>query len=79
VIQHRGGETIGTLRRSTPTHLVVDTEDGRRYVARSEVVDIDHPGNVTALAGLALAAWGVLGLIHPAVFARFGFQLQLRL
>jgi hypothetical protein len=52
------------INRSTPTALFVQTNEGEREIARAGVSDIDHPGNVLAVAGLpfiALGAANVLG------------------
>lgn len=75
-IQHTGGETIGRMTSSTATHLVVETEVGKKYLARSEVLDINHPGNEVALVGLAVATWGIVGLVSPASVGCEGEESQ---
>jgi hypothetical protein len=45
------------------TSLLVQTESGaERVLARADVVDIDHPGNVVALVGGIIAGSGALNL-----------------
>jgi len=50
------------IMRSTPTEIIVRTNDGERAIPRAEIRDIDHPGNVLALAGLPILALGVANL-----------------
>lgn len=46
---------------SDATHLIVETPDGQRQrVARDEVAEIDHPGNVAMAVGLPNTVVGVL-------------------
>jgi hypothetical protein len=40
----------------------VRTNEGERAIPRAEIRDIDHPGNVLALAGLPILALGVANL-----------------
>ena len=50
------------ILRSTPTEIIVRTNEGERALPRAEIRDIDHPGNVLALAGLPILALGVANL-----------------
>ena len=75
-IEYRGGTTIGVIKHSTPSHVVVDAVQGQGRVPRAEVFEIDHPGNVAAIGGLLLAGWGFLGLISPSSVGCEGEQSQ---
>jgi hypothetical protein len=48
--------------RSTPSELIVATRNGERPIARDQISDIDHPGNVAIVVGSALLAAGALNL-----------------
>jgi hypothetical protein len=55
-----GGQVEARIQRSDPDNLVVETETGAEVpIPRSEVSDIDHPGNVVAVIGGVLTAYGV--------------------
>ena len=47
------------ILRSTPTEIIVRTNEGERAIPRAEIRDIDHPGNVLAFAGLPILALGL--------------------
>jgi hypothetical protein len=50
------------ILRSTPTEIFVRTNEGERAIPRAEIRDIDHPGNVLALAGVPILALGIANL-----------------
>jgi hypothetical protein len=50
------------INRSTPSELIVQTNEGERAIPRAGIGDIDHPGNVLAAAGLPFIALGVANL-----------------
>ncbi len=51
------------VNRSTPSELIVQTNEGERTIPRAGISDIDHPGNVLAAAGLPFIALGVANLL----------------
>ena len=51
------------INRSTPSELFVQTNEGERTIARAGISDIDHPGNVLAVAGLPFIALGAANLL----------------
>jgi hypothetical protein len=51
------------INRSTPSELIVQTNEGERTIPRAGVTSIDHPGNVLAIAGLPFIALGVANLL----------------
>ena len=51
------------INRSTPSELIVQTNEGERTIPRAGISDIDHPGNVLAVAGLPFIALGVANLL----------------
>jgi hypothetical protein len=56
------------------TNLLVQTESGaERVLARADVVDIDHPGNVVALIGGIIAGSGAVNLGTFALTCSSGF------
>jgi hypothetical protein len=50
------------ILRSTSTEIIVMTNAGERALPRADVRDIDHPGNVLALAGVPVLALGIANL-----------------
>lgn len=42
--------------------MIVQTNEGERAIPRAGIVDIDHPGNVLAAAGLPFIALGIANL-----------------
>lgn len=51
------------IQRSDKEHVVVETKAGWLVpIPRSEIADIDHPGNVAAVAGLLVSAYGALAV-----------------
>jgi hypothetical protein len=52
------GEIVGSSHYS----VFVDTDHGEVAVPRSQISDIDHPGNVAATIGLILTSYGVLNI-----------------
>jgi len=48
--------------RGTPVSVIVVDGDSDRAIARDEIVDIDHPGNVSAVAGGLLSAYGLFNI-----------------
>jgi hypothetical protein len=64
-ISYRGGSKVeGTIVGSSRNFIEVKQESGGRVksIARDDIADIDHPGNVLALAGSLLLAFGVVTL-----------------
>ncbi len=55
-----GAEYELEIVRSTPSELIVATRTGNRPIPREEIRDIDHPGNVALIAGVALLAAGAV-------------------
>jgi hypothetical protein len=51
-----------TIVRGTSTSVMVDNGAGERAIPRSQIADIDHPGNVHAVVGAALLAYGILNI-----------------
>jgi hypothetical protein len=52
VVRRDGTELEGTINGGTPTGVVVTTEDGQgAHIPRDDIREIDHPGNVHAIAG----------------------------
>lgn len=51
------------INRSTPSALIVQTNEGERTIPRAGISEIDHPGNVLAVAGLPFLALGVANLL----------------
>lgn len=60
-LRRRSGPDIeGTIVRSDDQALYTDTNAGQRFrIERTDVREIDHPGNVTAVVGLSLIAIGI--------------------
>jgi hypothetical protein len=50
------------ILRSTPSEIIVRTNEGERAIPRAEIRDIDHPGNVLALAGVPILTLGLANL-----------------
>jgi hypothetical protein len=50
------------INRSTPSALLVQTNEGEMTIPRAAIDDIDHPGNVLAVAGVPVIAFGALNL-----------------
>ena len=48
------------ILRSTASELIVWTPEGPRPIPRSEITDIDHPGDAGAVVGTLLLLFGVL-------------------
>lgn len=48
------------------TDLVLETSRGRVTVKKDQIADIDHPGNVLAIAGVPLLVPSVLWVASPA-------------
>ncbi|MCY1073027.1 hypothetical protein [Archangium lansingense] len=63
-ISRVNGRTLDAkIRRSTPGAVVVQTDSGEEVsISRSDISDIDHPGNVSAVLGGLLGAYGVLNI-----------------
>ena len=62
-IHRRSGvEEEASVVGSTRTVLVVKSGERERQIPYHDVVDIDHPGNVHALVGTLLLAYGVLNI-----------------
>jgi hypothetical protein len=63
-ISRINGRTLeARIQRSTPGAVVVKTESGQEVsISRSEISDIDHPGNVAAVIGGLLSAYGAANI-----------------
>ncbi|MGZ3457850.1 MAG: hypothetical protein ACXU86_05015 [Archangium sp.] len=58
-----GGTFDARIQRSTPSAVVVQTESGQEVsIPRSEITDIDHPGNVAAVIGGLVSAYGLANI-----------------
>ena len=62
-IREGGLEHHVRINRSTPSALIVQTNEGEREIPRAGISEIDHPGNVLAVAGLPFVALGVANLL----------------
>jgi hypothetical protein len=62
ISRKNGQQDEATIIRSTSTSLMVDTGAGERAISKDEIVDIDHPGNVHAIIGGLLLAYGILNI-----------------
>src|SRR4051794_30682642 len=62
-IREGGVEHHVRIDRSTPSALIVQTNEGERTIPRAGISEIDHPGNVLAVAGLPFVALGVANLL----------------
>jgi hypothetical protein len=57
---HRdGGDIEGHIVASDRENLYIENEGRHATIPRSEIVDIDHPGNVAGLIGTLLSLYGV--------------------
>ena len=59
---YRSDELIfeGTIEGGSRDRILVTSKDGmRKEISREEIVDIDHPGNVHALIGGIVLAYGI--------------------
>jgi hypothetical protein len=67
-ISRVNGKTIDAkIRRSTPGAVVVETNGGGEVsLSRSDISDIDHPGNVAAVLGGLLSAYGAVNIASGA-------------
>jgi hypothetical protein len=62
-----GRELEAKIRRSTPGTVVVETNGGSEIsIPRSDIDDIDHPGNASAVVGLLLGSWGAYNIAKAA-------------
>ncbi len=62
-----GRDIEARIERSTPGAVVVQTEGGSEVsIPRSEITDIDHPGNAAAVVGALLSAYGGLNIASGA-------------
>ena len=57
-----GADEELTLLRRTPSFLVTKNGDRERPIPHHDIVDIDHPGNVHAVVGTLLLAYGILNI-----------------
>jgi hypothetical protein len=59
-----GTQLDAEIQRSDRDNLVVTTNTGHKLrVPRSEVSDIDHPGNVSAVIGSVLSVYGAVNIV----------------
>jgi len=67
-ISRVNGRTVeAKIRRSTPGSVVVETDGGKEVsISRSDISDIDHPGNVAAVFGSLLSAYGAVNIAAGA-------------
>jgi hypothetical protein len=67
-ISRINGKTVDAkIRRSTPGAVVVETDGGREVsISRSDISDIDHPGNVAAVLGGLVSAYGAVNIASGA-------------
>ncbi len=62
-----GKQLEAEIQYSEGDNLVVQTSSGHKLrIPRSEVSDIDHPGNVTAVLGAVLSAYGMVNIAAGA-------------
>lgn len=62
-----GGTIEAKIRRSTPGAVVVQTDKGSEAsISRSDISDIDHPGNVAAVIGGLLSTYGAVNIAAGA-------------
>lgn len=62
-IHHKNGRQLEvTLVGSDNDHIYFKTEKGASRLAKENVTDIDHPGDVDIIVGLLLSAYGVLNI-----------------
>ena len=62
-----GGSLEAKIQRSTANTLVVQTDSGSEArISRSEITDIDHPGNATAVVGGLLGIYGGINIAAGA-------------
>jgi hypothetical protein len=76
-------ERDARILRSTQLDLIVAARGGEEEIPRSTITDIDHPGNVLAVAGVPLIALGIANLLgkwncgdgqpHPVFCMSSGF------
>jgi hypothetical protein len=67
-ISRVNGRTLeAKIKRSTPEAVVVQTDGGSEVsISRSDISDIDHPGNVVAVIGGLLSGYGALNIATGA-------------
>jgi hypothetical protein len=59
IYRHNAPDLEATIVGGSDKYLYVETEDGRVVrIAREKVSEIDHPGNVEAIVGSILLAYG---------------------
>jgi hypothetical protein len=62
-----GRQLEGKIIGSNASAIIVETEgDSTLNIPRSEITDIDHPGNASAVVGGFLGAYGVLNIATGA-------------
>ncbi|HYH96338.1 hypothetical protein [Hyalangium sp.] len=62
-----GRELEAKIQRSTPGAVVVQTNGGSEVsISRSDITDIDHPGNASAVVGLLLSTYGAINIAAGA-------------
>lgn len=58
-----GRELEAKIKRSTPGAVVVETNGGSEVsISRSDISDIDHPGNAVAVVGGLLSTYGAINI-----------------
>jgi hypothetical protein len=64
-IKRRSGPTIeACIDRSDQDKVYVSATDGKHYaVDRSDMIDVDHPGNVLMTTGLVISSFALLMLV----------------
>jgi hypothetical protein len=62
-VSRRSGPPIeGQIKGGSPNTIAVDTGGGEVVVPRSDITEVDHPGNVHTLIGGLLLGYGVLNI-----------------
>jgi hypothetical protein len=63
ISRNSGADIEGSIRGGTPHSVLVDSESSGQYsIPRSDIREIDHPGNVHAVVGGVLLGYGVLNI-----------------
>jgi hypothetical protein len=57
-----GADLVAKIKSGTKDSVLIQTHDGVKAIPRSEITDIDHPGNVAATIGTILLVYGALNI-----------------
>jgi uncharacterized protein YceK len=67
ISRFNGTEVEAKIIRSTPGAIVVESNGGaERSISRSDISDIDHPGNAAAVVGGLLSIYGAINIAAGA-------------